>query len=510
MVLVLCGYSSFAELSSYEQRNFSGLQSKGQNFMITDSGASDLLNIDFDSTGAIYKRKGWEQFGSSTSSENSLGIYTFKKKDGTQIILSATERGVYVSTALTNTKIISFNALATEIDFATFQGTGVQKCYIVNGKEFFSYDGTTTVDMLSLITSSNFPVSGSALEVFANKLYLTGNKDLPSTIFWSDLNNGDKWSAVSYEPINDNEGEKLIGMSSLTNGLICFKKNKIYALSVDENNDLARVTQLNSNNGAISNRAIVRYANGIVYLSYDGIYFLSYDNASNQPSDVVFSNMISGDISDKFEGAFLTGTQDQSMILFDKKILCSMYVPSYFGYRTMVFSTENKAWSIWDTDSAGYCTYEKDNETLLLGVDRDQFLIRKYNTGYMDGGVPINAYFTTKYYDFGGISDVKLLRKIYVAYSSSPTTMNIDVIPDFKDYATDVVEEYTVGNGTYFDVSEFDRGYMYDSVASSGIFRKDILGQSGRVFRFIFRNSEPYSWFGILGFKVFYTSIKEM
>lgn len=119
---------------------FKGLNLSVTPTQIDDHQSPDMLNVHSDERGALNKRTGFERvFPISLGLGAVNGSYEYRKTDGTVIFLLA--HGTKLYTQSGNSQPVEiFSGLANQrVNFFTFN----DKCYIMDGANYFVYDGTT-------------------------------------------------------------------------------------------------------------------------------------------------------------------------------------------------------------------------------------------------------------------------------------------------------------------------------------------------------------------------------
>jgi hypothetical protein len=141
---------------------------KGVNYSVTptqisQSQSPDMMNMQIDERGALNKRTGYTRvFPTSLGAGAINGMYTYRKKDGTEFFLIAHGTKLYTQSG-SNQPVQIYSGLANKrVSFFTFNG----KCYIMDGVNYLVFDGTTVsnvVPYVPTLTISNLPTGGGTL-----------------------------------------------------------------------------------------------------------------------------------------------------------------------------------------------------------------------------------------------------------------------------------------------------------------------------------------------------------
>jgi hypothetical protein len=141
---------------------------KGVNYSVTptqisQSQSPDMMNMQIDERGALNKRTGYTRvFPTSLGAGAINGMYTYRKKDGTEFFLIAHGTKLYTQSG-SDQPVQIYSGLADKrVSFFTFNG----KCYIMDGTNYLVFDGTTVsnvVPYVPTLTISNLPTGGGTL-----------------------------------------------------------------------------------------------------------------------------------------------------------------------------------------------------------------------------------------------------------------------------------------------------------------------------------------------------------
>lgn len=122
------------------------------------------------------------------------------------------------------------------------------------------------------------------VEMYYSRLFSAGDPDNPSRLYWSqppgDYKNIEDWSADDasadtgggYVEVGQTTSDPIVGLCSLSNQLIVFKKNSIYRMLGDRPSNF-RVTLVNRDVEAMVNTGRIAYGDIPFWLTRAGMYY---------------------------------------------------------------------------------------------------------------------------------------------------------------------------------------------------------------------------------------------
>ena len=113
-------------------------------------------------------------------------------------------------------------------------------------------------------------INPSYLDIFNNQLALAGIATQPSNVYLSDIGNPEVIQSDSFFEVRTNDGDVITGLKAYFNQLIIFKKYSFHSLAGTDFSNF-QLTQLSSEYGAISNRAICQWEQKLWFLDQKGI-----------------------------------------------------------------------------------------------------------------------------------------------------------------------------------------------------------------------------------------------
>lgn len=390
-----------ASLKPLEIDNFRGGMNTAEATTIKDNECADMLNIFFDLDGVPTTRRGSANFGTEVSgvlSQHSL--QTHKKSDGTRYLLLGAGTSIYQYDEGTGL----FSAIKTGLTSGQRFSSVMYKdvIYITNGVDnFMGYDGTT-------ITEYPLVPKGKYLTVANDVAYLAGVSGDSSIVYYTNANPADLTTFPNNEPINEDNGEAITGISSVGPLLVVFKERSNYIF----NSATPSVTNTDYDGGCKAGRTIVRVENDTLFLSENGIFSLSQREGT---TGAVRGTPKSDNIRSHING------------LTNKEVACSAYWPKtsnlYFAVddedtgtnrAIYVLSLVTNGWTRWKGVNANeFCIWEDtDGVEHLLAANPYGGQTLELETGFTDQENPIAWRITSKKYDFGSSSRVLIYERI--------------------------------------------------------------------------------------------------
>jgi hypothetical protein len=466
-----------------------GLNSKDNPLFLQDNEASDLQNVDFDVSGAFKKRNGYATLNSSAfnsgTSCTSLHFYetassdfligTFGNKVAKMDDFDGTWDDITDSLTITADKDNQFK-------WVTFNG----KAYGSNGVNLpIKWAGTGNASLWTVLTDMTVV---KQIAHFQNYMFLANvtvsSTVRPTRIYWSTLRNAEEYDAADFAEIGLEDGQEITGLYALGDRLVIFKERSIYLGLFTGDADIPFVfKKTQSSVGAISGLSIQEFSNGLIFLSQDGLYF--FDGISS----VKLSDKISATILGFSKGRF-----SKAVSGFQREV--NRYWISFTSSgqtdhdRIITFDTLNGAFSIYTGISANAITTLKVNgeERIYFG-DYDGFAYRAdFGTSDNPLGVKtaIDAFYKTKWFDFGDPMNQKGIPNITIYYNYSATTLNFIYSYDLED-GDQFTQTFSLeAPGAKWDQFNWDEAQWGASGGKPE--RRDLTGR-GRLVRFKFANS---------------------
>lgn len=277
------------------------------------------------------------------------------------------------------------------------------------------------------------------IELYANRLFATGNPDAPNRLYWScvpgDGRTIEDWVSVDgsidasggFVEVGDGSADPVIGLTALSNQLLIWKRYTVWRLYGDRPSNFT-LERIDRDSDLMSNAGVVTKYDAPYLLMPSGIH--TYNNVSVVPVD---------------------GGVRPLRRFFDE-------LQPYVGNSRAAFCNNRiyMTCRIGDTDS-GY-----DNAIIVFDVARNSYMIRdgfeiadmvavgqdiffingnryiyKFESGSDYDGTPITAYWSTQPMDFGRKMNRHQALAMYTHLTGDG--MNVKVYGDYLDANRQVV-----------------------------------------------------------------------
>jgi len=458
-------------------KNFGGLNDNISSIEIADNEASDIQNIIFDTGGALTKRKGYRTIPIQPVSKSSTGTnvsvtglswYTKKNNDRYLVALQnkdsslwatykqfATGSGIALTGSWVNIEFTSFPTSHNDsylVDFATAEDWLVMTTPSSTGSTPYRWNATGTV--IALTGDTDVP-EATICEYHKNHLFLAGNTDNPSRVYFSGLDDITDFTATDYFDIETNDGSEIRGLFSAYNALYIFKDNSIWRLGGYER-DTFTLEKMVDGVGTKSQQSIKSVRGSI--------YFTTKDNDIVRYTGGYSIEYISTKISNTIDSFNYSRAPYSTGLSFENNYYVAMSTAgSGTNDRVLLFDTSFDAWSKFKgMDPSAWCVGEDSTDKpLMLFGDADGYVHYYPADVYYDGDVAtpsINAYYQTKWFRYSDLSlGDKYWRtlKTYALTEDEGGTLYADCKSDYEATGT-VLTIDLQSQGSLWDVMVWD------------------------------------------------------
>lgn len=504
---------------SYYQ-NWGGLNDQLSATEIEDNEASDIQNIIFDTGGAVKKRYGYTTLPNDppekvhTGSAGAINGLTFYQKNNGNRYLIAIANSDSKATAMkkdyqtgggvetgswenidTPSLPSSFTNNYT-VDFAVAEDNLIITLQSTLGNYPFRWTGTGAVQ--SLTSDTDCP-EASIVEYHKNQLFLSGNDDFPSRVWFSGLDDITSYTATDFFDVQTADGTRTRGLISAYDSLYIFKDKSIWRLS-GYDRDSFILEKMVTGIGTLSQQSICLVNNVIYFTSaqgnkavYDGAYTVKY-----------ISNKISNTISDlnltrsnhalgiNFEDNFYSAISDSGS---DENNLVLLFDTDYNAW-TKFLGINANTWCIGD---------DSDSQDALFFGDYDGYIHQYPSTGYYDGNVTtdsIVAFYQTKWFKYSNIclGDKKWrLLKTSALSELNNAYLYAECKADYEQSGK-VVELQLKESGTLWDVGIWDVNTWSGQALKVG---RHEINKGNNMFQIYYYNNNVDEGFTMFGFDIF-------
>ena len=231
---------------------------------------------------------------------------------------------------------------------------------------------------------------------YNGRLWCAGMSDEPFTVKWTPAAPYHKvWSALSFQPIMEDDNSPITGLSALGENVVVFKSDSIWIMVATGENQATGIDHFTpirvvAGVGCVSNASIQRVRGGLIFLAEDGVY--RFDGT---PNIVKLSDRL-----DKTIQAINPSRRHVAASAHWRTRNCYLLSVaidgSYDNNRTLVYDYQNNAWWIWDVPAKLWLSDEDtyDNERLYFVNQHVQLF--EMGTGNHDHGAAISSHLLTQ------------------------------------------------------------------------------------------------------------------
>ena len=425
-----------------EQFNFSGgLNLTSDPIHVKDTETTDCSNVDFDTRGAVKKRLGSTQRGTTDVNDDFDLLLPYRTPAGVSNLLIASQGQAtqYADSSYVRSTIASSTQAAGALNHGVVAGGSA---YVVNNSDAtLKVNGTTASRLGTAAGATGNHPRARYVCFHKNRLFFghTGAGANPSRVIFtgSDANPADleyfkTLSSVDFDP---DDGDEITAIVPFLDQLTVFKRNKIFTLRGNQPSSFIRVLA-NPALGCVAPRSAVAWDKGVMFLSTRGVF--SFDGARATR------------VSEKIDPALNELPADTlaaaSGLVFQQRyyLFVNQSAVSVSNDATYVFDFTTGTWTKyagWNVRQAAIWNRVGADE--FFGIDdASRAKLLQYRIGTDDAGADIDAHFLTKWFDFGVPERRKMGRRMYVYFQAeAEQSVNIDV---FKSYQTASPSQYQV------------------------------------------------------------------
>ena len=426
-----------------EQFNFSGgLNLTADPIHVKDTETVDCLNVDFDLRGAVRKRLGSVQRGTTDANDDYDMLLPYRTPAAVSSLLIVSQGQ---PTQQMDTSYVK-STLAASTQSAGTQNMGVVaggSAYVVNGIDAtLKVNGTTATRLGTAAGATGNHPKAKYVAYHKNKLFMahTGGGTNPSRIIFtgSDANPGDLeyYKALSTVDFDPDDGDEITAIVPFLDQLTVFKRNKIFTLRGQPTLTSLIKVLANPALGCVAPRSACAWDKGVMFLSTRGVF--SFDGARATR------------VSEKIDPALNDLPADTlaaaSGLVFQQRyyLFVNESAVSTANETTYVFDFTTGTWTKyvgWFVRQAAIWNRVGGDE--FFGIDdATRAKVLQYRIGSDDAGTDIDAHFVTKWFDFGVPERRKMARRMYAYFQAEGQhQVNVDV---FKSFQTAGPSQYLV------------------------------------------------------------------
>jgi hypothetical protein len=492
---------SFAEDFPQEFRhfgNYGGLNTKDSSIQIADNESPDCQNVYFTTKGAIVKRNGYTKLNESDipdTGDQITSLYQYNLNDGSTYFIASAGDTVYKMESLDGTwDDITDTDVTVTPDKKWKWITADNKLVGTNDTNPpLKWTGTGYVSALDIPTGvtairdiveyRNYYIAGNII--------LDGNR-LSSRIYYSGLKDITTWSALSFIDIAPSDGDYITSLQVLGGDLYVCKTKSIYRMRVtgDAVSPFV-VSKTASHVGCVSTHGIININNTLLFPSYDGFY--AFNGESSSKISTKIDPTYAGITKSQLANIVVTHYAEQNQVRWS-------VADGNTNDTVLLWDYSNNAWSKFTGINGAYATsyYHNGDERIYHG-DYAGFVYEN-DKGDSDAGTAIDAYWTSKWFDFGSAGQNKrITNMVIVTDDSGDYDLNVGYSYDFGPNNERTLIVNMGSEGSLWDTAVWDESTWGGRTLL--VHRLNLISQ-GRFFNTQFSNKEIGEDFTVYGYSI--------
>jgi len=457
-------------MSTFKIKNFAGgLNQSADDSVLAVNQSRDAQNVDV-SRGALKTISGYSKYISSVVPAGITRLMKFFKTDTTtgvttSYLLAATATAIYYWTGS------AWSALGTgftsgDWDYLNYQINETDVVIMGNGVDVMKkWDGT----MFSNLGGT--PPVAKSIAIHSERLFATGVKAYPNTVYRSDDYNPENWTisedeaGATYLPTWD--GGVCIGVSNIFSDLVIFKTNNIFRI-VGTYPAVYETKQVYSSVGTIAEKTIVSSNDRAFFLSKDGLYYYNgvsaYTLLGDKAQDIIINPSYA---------------KNAVSVIHKSKLYCAFPEgDSTINNAIIVYDLLNSTFMIWRGITVN--DFMEYNDELLFTNSTGYVYHIDQNAASFDGA-SISAYWETPWQDLDALRTTKTADTLYfnakgngmlrvdTTFDNKTKTKNVTLTPNGRLYALSMNLEgrrfklkFSNISGSRFEITQPELTYEAD------------------------------------------------
>jgi hypothetical protein len=369
-------------------------------------------------------------------------------------------------------------------------------------------DSTLVIEFVDPAKPRDLPPKGKYIDVWRNTLIITGNRENPNLVYFSDIDGAEYFPALTNNfIIESNDGSKNSGIRSLDNILYVFKKNSIAGITGDLALNQFQVDIVNKQGiGCAAHATLAEIENEVWFLSEFGIYSISQsglqkrseniDPKFNQPNSLNFNRAV----------AFYWIDNDQYLIYLPQTATSSGNIYYTENSELYAYDTFRQAWTQWKNLDIGGGIADLNGRVYFQSKEIDSgsnqvhYLKRFHNDGvsqdYCDHESPISFTYKSNWETLGEPSLFKKFLRIKVHsldaslnnFESEGFVLNVSTEHDYViSTVSSLILDFT-GGAEGWGISPWD-GFPWGEDRLSSL-KSKLASQKAKSLRTVLENNE--------------------
>ena len=411
---------------------------------LTDYEARLLQNVELSSKGALVMREGTELYRETGIPNKVDTIIEYRKQDGTVKLLYAIN-GTLVDNA---GNVIATGVVTDKLASCVYQDI----LYMVDGTKYCQYDGTTFKEVVSDATGDLAPIKRCRY-IFprGDRMFFAGDSTNPNFLYYSELLKPSFVKPLNVVKTLTDDDDKITGLISYKGAMLVFKKKRIFAWFGHNIMEDVSFREIDSQAGAVSQRAVVKVEDNLMFMGLDGIYLLY-----GLYPEMISSTKISRAVQNTFNK--FTDHANSFAVLYKDKAM--FYGATAEGTIALVMHTniatkeggQASPYSVYTNIPVTSAKVLFDG-TLLLGTT-DGKVLKSNASVYSDRGARIPVRVVTKYFDMDTPFIIKKVKRVYLSVQQNQTLhTDVDVMlyvgADYKAFKSYLDVSLVYGEGDW-------------------------------------------------------------
>lgn len=510
---------------SFTLKNFVG-GLNNRDYVQEENQAMKLMNMAFNDSGVMEKRKGTQLFDEFTADGPITWIDEFKPQNEAHVLIRASKTKMYVGDVLLretpkqvhglnhsgkyffcdSTGLYAYGKFDEEAStYVKHVGTPIADytlMQVVSPPDGFTALGNEHTEGVRVIDYTNRkvwyePCTQEMKDTFkgANvvpkgtrfitnregRLYIAGDDEDDDTVAITDTGNPYYFPAVLPLQLPPNS-DRISGLSVFNDVVVVGRRLDMHAIIGDTNRTDAglpvfELKKLNAHCGFASQRSVVNAHNYLFYLGADMQFYALRDVSTS--SDALSTTVISKDLD--LRGVPLN-LKEEDMWHTTGVFFNNCYIVT-FGDKILYYNYLYQAWTVYEHINATslYVLFT----TLMMGNQQGNIVI--HSNDYLDLGKPYKAYWTSKWFDMSDANAFKMYKDFFITSRSvkgetSQVKVLFEVDYENEEAFYDVTSKHSVyGESVWGDV------YVNRDINVSLPF---FVHRRGRQIRITFSNSD--------------------
>jgi len=408
-------------MANFKIKNFSGgLNQAADDSILAVNQSRNAQNVDV-SSGTLKTIDGYSKYIATAAPAGITRLMKFYKNNTTtgavtSYLLAATATAIYYYNVSTSAWV----ALATSLtsgdwDYLNYQINDVDVIIMGNGSDVMKkWDGTTFANL------GGTPPVAKSIALHAERLWATGVKATPNSVYYSDDLNPENWviaaDGAGVIDVPTWDGGVCLGVSTIFSSPVVFKTNNIHRV-MGTYPAVYEVKQVYSAVGAIAEKTIVSAGGRAFFLSKDGLYYYDGNSAGTLLGDKAKDIVINPSYA-----------KNAVSIIYKQKLYCAFPEGiSTTNNAVFVYDLLNNTLMVWRGMAVtDFMEYE---DKLLFSSGTYVFNINENATSF--DGTNINAFWETPWQDLDAFRVTKTADTLYF-FAKGNGMLRVDMTFDSK------------------------------------------------------------------------------